>query len=706
MPHSGGPVQVRSPIPVPDVLLAHYSPGRQVGRRRIFVQTENGNVVGLEVDRADKAETVKKKVQAALRVPTEHCDLVFGDHVLREDLSEVRNDAALLLTRGLSRSSSSPCLSPLPPTPLVKDKSKPFEIVGSINCCKKIKYLLREAAAALDYGVEPAQATGGLGGAYYFRNRHGSNISIVKPTDEEPFAPNNPNGYTGRLLGQPGLKRAIRVGEAGVREVAAYLLDHDNFASVPATAMVKITHPIFHAAKDFKSTRGMLSKIGSFQEYVQHDYDASEHGTSRFPVAAVHRIAILDLRVFNTDRHAGNILVRRCRSRELHRSSSALTVEDVVDLIPIDHGFCLPETLESAYFEWLHWPQAAHPFSAEELDYIDKLDVDKEVNMLRAELPMLREGCLRMLVLATTFLKCAAALGLTLADIGAMMSREICGLDEEPSEFETACFLAKYQVEEASSCEMSGEISSFPGADQDLETLSEQFDLDMDLDADQDNADEDCASLDLTADHYSRPLQHSLLPVSPYVVYSVKSLSPSPLPCDGFTTPGSFTTSMMSLKEEGEGLSPPNFTPRGGLSGFDLLRGTNGHANVLDTEEHQATRRWPSATVAKGQGLRSTSLNNTLYINGKTAPLTPRWHPKAAGSSFQQAAFSFSPGGKVASLASGKLRQADPLTLADFSEQLWEAFVDCFKEVVDEACRRRRRTSSTSAQRLGTSCQF
>eukprot|EP00850_Spirogloea_muscicola_P022216 SM000283S10688 [mRNA] locus=s283:135243:138605:+ [translate_table: standard] len=661
MPHSGGPVQVRSPIPVPDVLLAHYSPGRQV-----------------------------------------------------------RNDAALLLTRGLSRSSSSPCLSPLPPTPLVKDRSKPFEIVGSINCCQKIKYLLREAAAALDHGVEPAQATGGLGGAYYFRNRHGSNISIVKPTDEEPFAPNNPNGYTGRLLGQPGLKRAIRVGEAGVREVAAYLLDHDSFASVPATAMVKITHPIFYAAKDFKSTRGVLSKIGSFQEYVQHDYDASEHGTSRFPVAAVHRIAILDLRVFNTDRHAGNILVRRCRSRELHRSSSALTVEDVVDLIPIDHGFCLPETLESAYFEWLHWPQAAHPFSAEELDYIDKLNVDKEVNMLRAELPMLREGCLRMLVLATTFLKCAAALGLTLADIGAMMSREICGLDEEPSEFETACLLAKYQVdffprvpcqplplpvEEASSCEMSGEISGSPGADQDLETLSEQFDLDMDLDADQDNADEDRASLDLTADN-PRPLQHSLLPVSPYVVYSVKSLSPSPLSCDGFTRPGSFTTSMMSLKEEGEGLSPPNFAPRGGLLGFDLLRGANGHANALDTEEHQATRKWPSATVVKGQGLRSTSLNNTLYTNGKTAPLTPRWHPKAAGSSFQQAAFSFSPGGKVASLASGKLRQADPFTLADLSEQLWEAFVDCFKEVVDEACRRRRRTSSTSAQRLGTSCQF
>jgi hypothetical protein len=28
------------------------------------------------------------------------------------------------------------------------------------------------------------------------------------------------------------------------------------------------------------------------------------------------------------------------------------------ELIPIDHGFCLPEALESPYLEWLFWPQA------------------------------------------------------------------------------------------------------------------------------------------------------------------------------------------------------------------------------------------------------------------------------------------------------------------------------------------------------------
>lgn len=31
--------------------------------------------------------------------------------------------------------------------------------------------------------------------------------------------------------------------------------------------------------------------------------------------------------------------------------------QDRVELIPIDHGFCLPETLEPPFLEWLHWPQ-------------------------------------------------------------------------------------------------------------------------------------------------------------------------------------------------------------------------------------------------------------------------------------------------------------------------------------------------------------
>ncbi|KAL5221827.1 hypothetical protein ABZP36_026540 [Zizania latifolia] len=85
-----------------------------------------------------------------------------------------------------------------------------------------------------------------MGGAYYFRDILGEHATIVMPTDEEPFAPNNPKGFIGKSLGQPGLKRSVHVGEMGFREVASYLLDYKNFANVPPSMLVKITHSVFH----------------------------------------------------------------------------------------------------------------------------------------------------------------------------------------------------------------------------------------------------------------------------------------------------------------------------------------------------------------------------------------------------------------------------------------------------------------------------
>jgi len=291
-------------------------------------------------------------------------------------------------------------------------------------------------------GVEPTLINGGLGGAYYFRNEKGHSVAIVKPTDEEPFAPNNPKGFIGKALGQPGLKSSVRVGETGYREVAAYLLDYDHFANVPPTALVKITHSVFNVNdgvngnKSREKKKLVSSKIASFQKFVPHDFDASDHGNSRFPVASVHRIGILDIRILNTDRHGGNLLVKKLDDGDVGKFGQ-------VELIPIDHGLCLPETLEDPYFEWIHWPQASIPFSEEELEYIQSLDPEKDCEMLRRELPMIREACLRVLVLCTIFLKEAAGFGLCLAEIGEMMTREFRAGEEEPSELERACIKAK-----------------------------------------------------------------------------------------------------------------------------------------------------------------------------------------------------------------------------------------------------------------------
>lgn len=435
------------------------SEGRGGGWKRVFVQTDTGFVLAVQLDRGDNAHTVKRKLQLALNVPTGESSLTFGDHVLKNDLSNVRNDSPLLLTKNfMHRSSSTPCLSPTSKDlQQQRDKGGPIEVLVCPSRCFRTKQLVKDVGRAIRNGVDPIPVNSGLGGAYYFRNCKGENAAIVKPNDEEPFAPNNPKGFTGRALGQPGLKRSVRVGETGYREVAAYLLDYDNFANVPPTVLVKIAHPVFNVNEGVRSTKKKVSggdpqavsKIASFQQFAPHDFDASDLGTSGFPVSSVHRIGILDIRIFNTDRHAGNLLVRNL--------TGAGKFGNQTELIPIDHGLCLPECLEDPYFEWIHWPQASIPFSEDELKYIADLDPVKDADMLRMELPMIREACLRVLMLSTIFLKEATSFGLCLAEIGEMMSREFTGAEDQPSELEVVCMEARRLATEREECSTENE---------------------------------------------------------------------------------------------------------------------------------------------------------------------------------------------------------------------------------------------------------
>ncbi|XP_004299269.1 PREDICTED: phosphatidylinositol 4-kinase gamma 7-like [Fragaria vesca subsp. vesca] len=411
-------------------------------RRRVFVQTEAGCVLGMELERGDNANTVKRKLQLALNVPTDHSSLTFGDRILNNDLSAIRSHSPLLLARNvMHRSSSTPCLSPTGINLQQWDRSGPLEILGCSKYFASIDELIKDIVVAIKKGIEPIPVHSGLGGAYYFRNIRGESVAIVKPTDEEPYAPNNPKGFVGTSLGQPGLKHSVRVGETGFREVAAYLLDLNHYANVPPTVLVKVTHSIFNVNYgvngDKIQQKKKVSKIASLQQFIPHDFDAGDYGNSRFPVAGVHRIGILDIRIFNTDRHAGNILVKM-PDGEFGQ----------VELIPIDHGLCLPEHLEDPYFEWIHWPQASVPFSEDELEYIKNLDPIRDSEMLKMELPMIREACLRVLILSTIFLQEAAAFGLCLAEIGEMMSREFGSKEEKPSELEVVCLETRRIIED------------------------------------------------------------------------------------------------------------------------------------------------------------------------------------------------------------------------------------------------------------------
>lgn len=66
-------------------------------------------------------------------------------------------------------------------------------------------------------------------------------VAVFKPIDEEAFAPNNPRGKTGPF-GSTTHRLGVLSGEACLREVAAFILDHGHFSGVPATALVEIVH--------------------------------------------------------------------------------------------------------------------------------------------------------------------------------------------------------------------------------------------------------------------------------------------------------------------------------------------------------------------------------------------------------------------------------------------------------------------------------
>jgi hypothetical protein len=347
-------------------------------------------------------------------------------------LAQSLNQAIFEGYHHIHRSLSTPCLSlttTLEEDYLV-DTNPRIEIVGGHDD-PRARALVVEVAIALASGVHPMPVSTGLGGAYFLRGRNGSNnIAVAKPVDEEPLAFNNPKGFGGgRMLGQPGLKRSVRIGETGVRELAAYLLDHGGFAGVPPTALVKISNVAFHV-NNYEDHMADY-KIASLQRFVHHKYDAGELGSSSFSVASVHRIGIFDVRLLNLDRHAGNILVKKYDN-------------NYSELVPIDHGLCLPEWLDDPYFEWLHWPQALVPFSEYEIEYICNLDPFKDADLLRTELPSIRESSIRVFVVCTVFLKRAAAAGLCLADIGKMMTREFrCGEENFLSVIEILCAQAK-----------------------------------------------------------------------------------------------------------------------------------------------------------------------------------------------------------------------------------------------------------------------
>ncbi|GMI75571.1 hypothetical protein like AT5G24240 [Hibiscus trionum] len=286
-----------------------------------------------------------------------------------------------------------------------------------------IKELIDLTFDGLKRGNKPIRSSEGSGGAYFMQDSSGQKyISVFKPTDEEPMAVNNPNGLPLSLDGE-GLKKGTCVGEGALREVAAYLLDHPmtgprsfdsgqkGFAGVPPTVMVKCLHKAFNYPEGYDYDDKNI-KIGSLQMFVNNIGSCEDMGPHAFPVYEVHKISVLDIRLANADRHAGNILVaRNCK-------------EDWVSLVPIDHGYCLPENFEDCTFDWLYWPQAHEPYSPDVIKYIKLLDAEQDIELLKLHGWDVPPKCCRTFRISTMLLKKGAERGLTPYAIGRIMCRE------------------------------------------------------------------------------------------------------------------------------------------------------------------------------------------------------------------------------------------------------------------------------------------
>lgn len=246
-------------------------------------------------------------------------------------------------------------------------------------------------------------------------------VSVFKPIDEEPNAVNNPQGLPVSSDGE-GLKRGTRVGEGALREVAAYILDHPRsgphiltgevmgFAGVPPTVMVQCLHEGFNHPDGYEGTAKNI-KTGSLQMFMDNNGSCEDMGPRAFPVEEVHKISVLDIRMANADRHSGNILISK--------DEEGQTV-----LIPIDHGYCLPESFEDCTFDWLYWPQAHQPYSADTVNYIKSLNAEEDIKLLKFYGWDISPKCARTLRISTMLLKKGVKRGLTPFAIGNIMCRE------------------------------------------------------------------------------------------------------------------------------------------------------------------------------------------------------------------------------------------------------------------------------------------
>jgi len=242
---------------------------------------------------------------------------------------------------------------------------------------------------------------------------------IFKPLDEEVFE-----------------RRGIEIGMGALREEAAFVIDRASGgqAYVPTTARASIEE------------RGVRKK-GSVQQFVEGSVGPVEDfGMPRELQAAeamvgldnAQAVACFDIRIFNTDRHSGNLLLAGPRPHKI---------------VCIDHGCALPAwwALESSRFDaWMEWPHVSAPPSPATLSLVSQVGTDLPQVIQELEKLGLPKQAIWTLEICTLLLqKCILKHGLTLRSVALLMTRA------EPAE---PCWLERTV---ASACIAAGVSAKF-----------------------------------------------------------------------------------------------------------------------------------------------------------------------------------------------------------------------------------------------------
>ncbi|CAE7674220.1 PI4KG3, partial [Symbiodinium sp. KB8] len=336
------------------------------------------HVLNLSVANFTRISAIKALLEQRLGVPV-------GQQVLQYQRRELHNDEALddSIPQG-ARIDFSLRMPDL-------EASGQWGIVSLRSQCPfppELEEVLVQVALGQDSGRRPELAGNGTGGAYFLSTVDGRRVACFKPQDEEPYAPNNPRGNVAAMGTYSPIQPGIMSGEGCVREVAAYLMDHEGRAGVPPTGLVEAwsrSYSVVAPAPGSGGYRPPPRKLGSFQ--------------------VVQNIAALDIRIMNTDRNYENLLqVREAGDGNMWT------------LIPIDHGYCMPSAMQFMEKEWAKAPAMREPVHADLRAYIARLDVEADITMLRRTLHI-REQCLELVRMGSLLLQQGVAAGMTLNDI-------------------------------------------------------------------------------------------------------------------------------------------------------------------------------------------------------------------------------------------------------------------------------------------------